>query len=89
MHKTPAGLFGQMPFCLFWPNRRQVNTSVSWQQLQPQIQAEHPFQAQRVDLTQLGYALQSIAQAVAVDAQGIGTGLALAVMGTPGAQGSE
>jgi hypothetical protein len=35
--------------------------------LQAQVQAEHPFQAQRIDFAQFGDAFQPVAQAVAVN----------------------
>ena len=59
------------------------------QKLNTQIQCQHPIQPQRINPTQLGNPLHAITQTVAMDAQGIGAGLALAVVIAPTAQGRQ
>ncbi len=53
------------------------------QQLHAQVQREHAVEAQRVNAAEFGNTLHAVTQAVAVNAQRIGTGLALAIVFAP------
>lgn len=58
------------------------------EQLQPQQQLLAVLQASEIEPADRSDALQSVAQAVAMDSQRLGTGLGVPVMGAPGLQGS-